>query len=51
MFVDIAVAMKFLIWRESIKMKSLVYECDVEWLRPLVEGGWMIGGGTVGETY
>ena len=25
--------------RESPNMKSLVYECDVEWLRPFVEGG------------
>ncbi len=24
---------------KSKNMKSLVYECDVEWLRPVVEGG------------
>jgi hypothetical protein len=33
------VTIKFLTWRESAEMKSLVYECDVEWLRPFVEGG------------
>jgi hypothetical protein len=39
MFVlDIVVVLKFSVWRESVKMKSLVYECDVEWLRPLVKG-------------